>query len=112
MGEVIGALVGEMNQRLGYVRRALLAVSRLGWSQSPGGIRWDVGVQCLSSSAASYSRELSFPRLLRIGAWKQFGWVLLATSRSHEVAVKMLAAALPVGLTADRSNANMAPLHN
>lgn len=50
-----------------------------------------LGAQHLSSSAASRSRELSFPQLLRMGTWKQLAWVLLATSLSHEVAVKMLA---------------------
>lgn len=95
MGEIKGASMRDsklqMTQRVGYVRSALLAVSRPGWGQSPGGIRWDVGAQRLSSSVASCSSELSFPRFLRMGAWKQLGWVLLATSGSHEVAVKMLA---------------------
>lgn len=50
-----------------------------------------LGAQPLPSSAASRSRELSFPRFLRMGTWKQLAWVLLATSLSHEVAVKMLA---------------------
>lgn len=94
VGEVKGALGRErklrMNQRLGYVWSTLLAVSRRGWSQFIS--RWyQVGAQRLSSSAASSSGELSFPPSLRIGMWKQLGWVLLATSRSHEVAVKMLA---------------------
>ena len=49
-----------------------------------------LGAQPLSSSAASRSRELSFPRFLRMGTWKQLAWVLMATSLSHEVAGKML----------------------